>query len=133
MEDCVFCKIIKGEIPSYKIAEDDQFLAFLSIAPHHSGHTLVVPKSHTDYFFDLNDDQIAEIMHFSRPIAKALKQVFNPKLGKVGVLVAGGEVPHVHVHLIPMDDEANLSFASARHDVTEEEFLAVQQKIKSAL
>ena len=131
MENCIFCKIIKGELPYYKVAEDEKYLAFLSIAPHHPGHTLVIPKRHEDYFFDLSDQEISEIMIFAKPIAQKLKVVFKPKSGKIGVMLAGRGVPHVHVHLIPLDEEADLQFSSARHDVSPEQFQETLGKITS--
>ena len=122
MENCIFCKITKGEIPCYKVAEGEKHLAFLSITPHHQGHTLVIPKKHEDYFFDLSDREISEIMVFAKPVAQKLKSVFKPKSGKIGVMLAGQGVPHVHIHLIPLDREKDLEFSSARHNVSTEEF-----------
>ena len=130
MDNCIFCKIVKGEIPSYQVSESDKYLAFLSIAPHNRGHTLIIPKRHEDYFFDLSDQEIAEIMQFAKPIAAKLKEVFKPKSGKVGVMLAGQGVPHVHLHLIPLDKEADLQFSSARHDVPKEEFEEVLKLLK---
>lgn len=106
--DCVFCKILKGEILSVKVWEDKNFLAFLSINPVNPGHTLIIPKKHISYIFDMKDKDLSQILVFSKPIAQALKQAFQPSSGKIGIIVAGGEVPHVHLHLIPMENESDL-------------------------
>src|SRR2546428_12687661 len=117
MDNCVFCRIIKGEIPSYKVWEDAKFYAFLTIAPHTKGHTLLIPKKHTDYLFDLEDSELSELILASKPLAQALKQAFNPKTGKVGLSVVGVEVPHVHLHLIPLDSQFDMNTDKAKHDV----------------
>lgn len=114
----IFTKIINGDIPCEKLAEDDRFFAFLDIRPIHEGHTLVIPKREVDYFFDLDDDLLGGIMTFAKPIASALKAVVPCE--RVGVMVAGLEVPHAHVHLVPISDVGQLSFAHAREaDPTE--------------
>lgn len=118
--DCVFCKIISGEIPSFKVAESETHLAFLSIAPIKSGHTLVIPKKHSDYVFDLEDSEIADLMVFSKSVSGKLKNTLNPKTGKIGVMVAGLQVAHTHIHLIPMDSECDLTFANAKSASTQE-------------
>lgn len=105
---CVFCKILNGKIASAKVWEDKNFLAFLSINPVNPGHTLVISKKHISYIFDMEDKDLSQILVFSKPIAQALKQAFQPASGKIGIIVAGGEVPHVHIHLIPMEDESDL-------------------------
>lgn len=110
---CIFCKIVKGEIPSFKVFENDEFLAFLSIAPIKSGHTLVIPKKHSEYIFDMNDQELGKMMVFAKPVAEKLKLKMEPKTGKIGIMVAGLEVPHAHIHLIPMDAEGDLNFANA--------------------
>lgn len=133
MEDCVFCKIIRGEIPAEKVWEDENYLAFMSIAPINPGHTLVIPKKHTDYIFDLNDKDLEELMVMSKPIAIAIKKAFNPKTGRVGVMVAGDGVHHVHIHLIPMDNERDLTFDRQKPNTHAEEIEANAQKIKEAL
>lgn len=120
MERCIFCKIIKGEIPSFKIAEDGQFLAFLSIAPINPGHTLVIPKKHSEYLFYMEDQDLGKIMAFSKPIAKKLEEKLKPKTGKIGIMVAGLQVPHTHIHLIPMDSEGDLTFERAKSATPEE-------------
>ncbi len=129
MDNCVFCNIVSGKIPCYQVWEDEKYLAFLTISPHQRGHTLLIPKKHTDYLFDLDDSDIAEIVVRAKPIASALKQAFMPKTGKIGLMVAGMGVPHVHLHLIPMDSEKDLSFSSACHNVDEHEF---EENLKKA-
>lgn len=104
----IFSKIIKGEIPSYKVAEDDKFYAFLDINPIVWGHTLVVPKQETDYIFDLSDDMIGEMMVFAKKVASAIKAAFPCR--KVGMAVLGLEVPHAHIHLVPLKEEGDLDF-----------------------
>ena len=108
----IFTKILSGEIPCHKIAEDDRFFAFLDIRPVKPGHTLVIPKKEIDYFFDLDDELLSDIMLFSRNVAKALEKVISCK--KVGIMVAGLEVPHAHIHLIPFDGLTDLNFSNAR-------------------
>lgn len=132
MENCIFCKILKGEIPSYKIAENDKFYAFLSIGPHHEGHSLVIPKTHVDDFFDMNEGLLSEILRFSKPLADTLNKAFSPKTGRVGVVVAGLEVPHAHLHLIPMDQVSDLYFSSAK-SASSEQLQQALDKIKTAL
>lgn len=114
----IFSKILSGEIPCHKIAEDDRFFAFLDIRPVKPGHTLVIPKEEIDYIFDLDDKLLGDIMLFSRRIAKALEQVVPCK--KVGIMVAGLEVPHAHVHLIPFHAIPDLSFSNARESDPDE-------------
>lgn len=130
MENCIFCKIIAGDIPSLKVWEDKNHLAFLSIAPIMPGHTLVIPKKHSDYVFDMEDEPLAELIKATKPVAKKLKTAMNPKTGKIGIMVAGLEVPHTHVHLIPMDSEGDLTFAKAK-PATPEDLKLVLAKINS--
>lgn len=104
----IFSKIIAGEIPSYKVAENDKFYAFLDINPLNWGHTLVVPKQETDYIFDLDDELIGEMMVFSKRVAKAIKKALPCK--KVGMAVLGLEVPHAHIHLVPLQKEGDMDF-----------------------
>lgn len=108
----IFSKIINGEIPCHKIAEDEHFLAFLDVRPVKPGHTLVIPKKEVDYLFDLDDDLLGGIMLFARPIAKAIGKVVP--CAKVGVTVVGLEVRHAHVHLIPINGIGDMNFALAR-------------------
>lgn len=124
----IFTKIINGEIPAYKIAEDDQFLAFLDINPLSKGHTLVIPKIETDYFFDLNDQTIAGMMVFAKKAARAIDQ-FSDAV-RVGVAVAGLEVPHAHVHLIPMNEIGDISFHKPKLKLSEEEFSHIAEQIR---
>lgn len=133
MDNCVFCKIVQGQVPAYQVWEDKDYLAFLTISPHQKGHTLLIPKNHTDYLFDLEEQEISEIFLKSKPLALALKKAFIPKTGKVGVVVAGMGVPHVHIHLIPMDSEEDLNFQSAKHNLKPEEFEQSLNKIKQSL
>ena len=104
----IFSKIIAGEIPSYKVAEDDKFYAFLDINPITWGHTLVVPKQETDYLFDIDDKQIGEMMVFTKKVARAIKEAFPCR--KVGMAVLGLEVPHAHIHLVPLQNEGDMDF-----------------------
>ncbi len=128
MTDCPFCKIINGDWPCFKVWEDDDHLAFLSIRPHHQGHTLVIPKKHQDYLFELEDAQLAKLMAATKQTAALLQQKMKPATGKVGLVVAGLEVPHVHVHLIPMDKETDLDPVNAQ-DATPEQLKEIQQTI----
>lgn len=104
----IFSRIIKGEIPSYKVAEDDRFFAFLDINPVAWGHTLVVPKQETDYIFDIDDELLGDMMVFAKKVAKAIRLTFECR--KVGMAVLGLEVPHAHIHLIPLNKEGDMDF-----------------------
>lgn len=104
----IFSKIIAGEIPSYKVAENDRFYAFLDINPVNWGHTLVVPKQETDYIFDIDDEQLAEMMVFAKKVAVAMKKAIPCR--KIGVTVLGLEVPHAHIHLVPLQQEGDMDF-----------------------
>jgi histidine triad (HIT) family protein len=123
----IFTKIIKGEIPSYKIAEDDNFIAFLDVFPIAKGHTLVVPKVEIDYIFDLDDETIAGMHIFAKKVAKALEKAV-PCI-RIGTMVAGLEVPHAHLHLIPMNKITDLSFEHPKLKFTEEEFKEIQKNV----
>jgi histidine triad (HIT) family protein len=127
----IFTKIIKGEIPSYKIAEDDNFIAFLDVFPIAKGHTLVVPKVEIDYIFDLDDETIAGMHIFAKKVAKALEKAV-PCI-RIGTMVAGLEVPHAHLHLIPMNKITDLSFEHPKLKFTEEEFKAIQKEVLANL
>jgi len=127
----IFTKIINGEIPSYKIAEDDNYFAFLDINPLKKGHTLVIPKTEVDYLFDLDDDVLAGMMKFSKKIAKAIDKSIDCK--RVGVVVLGMEVPHAHIHLIPLEKESDASFNQPKLKLSEEEFKETAERIKNAL
>ena len=127
----IFTKIINGEIPAFKIYEDDKFLAFLDINPVAEGHTLVVPKQEVDYLFDLDDNLLAEMMIFAKKIATAQKKAIECK--RVGVLVVGTEVPHAHIHLIPFKQESQMSLSAPKLKFTEEEMKEIQEKIKKQI
>lgn len=123
----IFSKIAAGEIPSYKCAEDEQFYAFLDINPIQKGHTLVIPRREVDYVFDMNDDEIGAYMVFAKKVAVAIKRAFPCK--KVGMAVLGLEVPHAHIHLVPMQSEKDMIFSNPKLKLTEEEFRKISQKI----
>lgn len=127
----IFSKIINGEIPSYKIAEDDRFLAFLDIHPLAKGHTLVVPKVETDYLFDLEDDLLGDMMKFAKKVALAIDKTMDCK--RVGVAVLGLEVPHAHIHLCPINDLYDIEFSKPKLKLSEEEFRSIAEKIRAAL
>lgn len=114
MENCIFCKIIAGEIPCYKVWEDEQFLAFLDVNPVKEGHTLLVPKQHINYYFEMSDELISQINIKAKLIAEKLKTAFKPKTGRIGLAVVGMGVPHVHLHLIPLDREADINPENAQ-------------------
>jgi len=116
----IFTRIINGEIPCYKIAEDENYFAFLDINPLKAGHTLVVPKQETDYFFDLEDDLLAGLIVFSKKVAKAIESVIP--CNRIAMAVVGLEVPHVHVHLIPMDTMNDVNFKNPKLKFTPEEY-----------
>lgn len=126
----IFSRIIAGEIPSCRVAEDDQFYAFLDINPLAKGHTLVVPKREVDYIFDLDDAELAAMQVFAKRVAKAIQQAFPCK--KVGQAVIGLEVPHAHIHLIPIQQESDMIFSNPKLKLTPEEFAEVAQAIHAA-
>lgn len=123
----IFTKIIKGEIPCYKIAEDNEYFAFLDINPLKAGHTLVVPKNETQYIFDLDDDRLAGLMLFSKKIAKAIKSTIP--CNRIGVAILGLEVPHAHIHLIPMDSMEDVNFNNPKLKLSPEEFKKIADQI----
>jgi histidine triad (HIT) family protein len=125
----IFTKIIKGEIPCYKIAEDDNYFAFLDINPLKAGHTLVVPKKETDYLFDIEDEELAGLVLFSKKIAEAIKTAIP--CNRIGVAVLGLEVPHAHIHLVPMDTMEDVNFKNPKLRFSPEEFKAIAAKISS--
>ena len=125
----IFTKIIKGEIPCYKIAEDDRYFAFLDINPLKAGHTLAVPKEETDYLFDLEDDQLAGLILFSKKVAEAIRTAIP--CNRIGVAVLGLEVPHAHIHLVPMDSMDDVNFKNPKLKFSPEEFKAIASKITS--
>ncbi len=127
----IFSRIIKGEIPCHKVAEDDWYFAFLDINPLRAGHTLVVPKQETDYVFDLDDDKLKGLIIFSKKVAAAIKSAFP--CNRVGVAILGLEVPHTHVHLVPMDSMEDINFKNPKLKFTPEEFREIAAKITSKL
>jgi histidine triad (HIT) family protein len=127
----IFSKIIAGEIPSYKIAEDENFFAFLDIFPLVEGHVLVVPKTETDKFFDLQDDYLSKILLFAKPIAHAIEKAFT--CNRCGISVIGLEVPHAHLHLAPINSAADLSFTRKKLELSEGDLKKVQEKILANL
>ncbi|MDZ4752137.1 MAG: HIT family protein [Flavobacteriales bacterium] len=126
----IFSKIISGEIPCYKIAESEKFLAFLDIQPVAKGHALVVPKIEVDFFFDLDEDYLQEINLFARDIAKKMKKVIPCK--RIGVAIIGLEVPHAHVHLIPMNTIGDMNFTNPRLQFSTEEYQSLAKSISEA-
>jgi histidine triad (HIT) family protein len=123
----IFTKIIKGEIPSYKIYEDENYFAFLDINPLVPGHTIVVPKKEIDYIFDLDNNTLGGLLVFAQPIAKALQKSFPCR--RIGIEVIGLEVPHAHVHLLPINSEADLNFSKGKMSVSPEELTLWAEKI----
>ena len=127
----IFSRIVAGEIPSYKVAENDKFYAFLDINPLAKGHTLVIPKREVDYFFDLDDEEIAAMQVFAKKVALAIKKAF-PCI-KVGQAVLGLEVPHAHIHLVPMQSEKDMLFTNPKLQLPPAEFQEVAAKINAEL
>lgn len=123
----IFSKIVAGEIPSYKIAEDDRFFAFLDIFPLREGHTLVIPKLEVDRFFDMPDVYLAEMLLFARPIARAIEKAFD--CNRCGLSVVGLEVPHAHLHLVPIDSSDDLNFTRPKLKPKPEQLAAAREKI----
>ncbi len=126
----IFSKIIRGEIPSYKVAEDDQFIAFLDIRPLAKGHTLVVPKQEVDYIFDLKDELLADMMIFSKKVGLAIEKVIPCK--RMGMTVLGLEVPHAHIHLVPINSVYDIDFKKAPVEMTTEAFIELAKNISDA-
>ena len=124
--NCIFCKIVKGEIPAVKIFEDEKHFAFLDMNPINSGHTLLIPKKHTDYLFDLNDNEYSKLMLKAKYLAKLLKNKLAPK--RVGILVEGFLIPHAHIHLVPLNKGGGLSFEKAK-PMSKEELKKLAEKI----
>ncbi len=127
----IFSKIIAGQIPSYKIAENENFFAFLDIFPLREGHTLVIPKMETDKFFDLDDKYLSEMLLFAKPIAHAIEKAF--RCNRCGISVVGIEVPHAHLHLIPINSANDLNFTQPKLKVSEDELKKAQEKILAHL
>jgi histidine triad (HIT) family protein len=127
----IFSKIISGEIPSYRIHEDERYYAFLDIHPLAKGHTLVIPKVETDYLFDLEDDLLGDMMIFAKKIALAIDKTMDCK--RVGMAVLGLEVPHAHIHLVPINDLYDIEFSRPKLQLSKEEFSAIAEKISAAI
>ncbi len=125
----IFSRIVAGEIPCYKVAENDKFFAFLDINPLVKGHTLVIPKQEVDYIFDLSDEDLAQMQVFAKKVATAIKEAF-PCL-KVGQAVIGLEVPHAHIHLIPIQKESDMLFSNPKLKLSPEEFKEIAEKLQS--
>jgi histidine triad (HIT) family protein len=126
----LFSKIVSGEIPCHKIAENDKFLAFLDIMPLAKGHTLVIPKIEVDYFFDLEDEYLSEINFFAKSVAAQILEAIPCK--RIGVAIIGLEVPHAHMHLVPLNDVSDINFERAKMKVTQDELAAVAGLITQA-
>lgn len=124
----IFSRIVAGEIPCYKVAENDRFFAFLDIAPLAKGHTLVIPKREVDYFYDLEDDELAEMIVFAKQIAKKIQA--TTKCKKVATVVLGLEVPHAHIHLVPMNTENDVNFKNEKLTLTPEEFAEIAESLR---
>ena len=126
----IFTRIVKGEIPSYKVAESDKFYAFLDIAPMAKGHTLVIPKREVDYIFDIEDQEYMELQLFAKRVAEAIKEAIPCQ--RVGVAVLGMEVPHAHIHLVPLQTEADMDFRKSKLQLSTEEFQEIAKRISDA-
>ncbi len=127
----IFSRIVAGEIPSYRVAENDRFYAFLDINPLQKGHTLVIPKREVDYIFDLEDEELAAMHIFAKQVANAIQKAFRCK--KVGVAVMGMEVPHAHIHLIPINQEKDMVFSNPKQQLTPEEFAHIAEAISKEM
>ena len=127
----IFSRIIAGEIPSYRIHEDERYYAFLDINPLAKGHTLVIPKVETDYLFDLEDDLLGGMLVFAKKVALAIDKTIDCK--RVGIAVLGLEVPHAHIHLVPINDLHDIEFSRPKLQLSADEFMAIAQKISAAI
>lgn len=127
----VFSKIVSGEIPSYKIAEDDHFYAFLDISPMSKGHTLIIPKVETDYIFDIDDKTLADMIVFAKKISKGIEKAITCK--RVGLMVIGLEVPHAHIHLIPITKESDMNLSNPKLKLEKDEFERIAKSIRKQL
>lgn len=127
----IFTRIVNGEIPSYKVAENDRFYAFLDINPLVPGHTLVIPKQETDYLFDIEDLEYQDLMLFAKRVAEGVKKAIPCK--RVGVAVLGMEVPHAHIHLVPLQQEGDMDFRKEKAQLTKEEFERIAKAIADAI
>ena len=127
----IFSRIVNGEIPSYKIAEDDRFFAFLDINPLSKGHTLVIPKVEEDYIFNLDDNTFADLMLFAKKVAQTIEKAMPCK--RIGVAVIGLEVPHAHIHLIPINNESDMNFKNPKLKLSSEEMTNIAAQIREFL
>ena len=127
MSDSIFTKIIKGEIPCHKIAEDDRFIAFLDVFPVKKGHTLVVPKAQIDYLFDLDDSLLSDLMIFAKKVAQKMERAISCE--RIGIAVIGLEVPHAHIHLIPLDTVEDIDFSQPKLQLSEKEMTKIADSI----
>ena len=127
----IFTRIVNGEIPCYKIAEDENYFAFLDINPMVKGHTLVIPKKEVDYIFDLDKETIAGLMQFAQRVAKAIESTIPCK--RIGVAVLGLEVPHAHIHLVPLNNESDIDFHKPKLKLESEEFIKIAEAISKAV
>ena len=128
MSDSIFTKIIKGEIPCYKIAEDDRFIAFLDVFPIKKGHTLVVPKAQIDYLFDLDDSLLSDLMIFAKKVAQKMERAVSCE--RVGIAVIGLEVPHAHIHLVPLDTVGDIDFSQPKLQLSAKEMTEIADSIR---
>ena len=127
MSDSIFTKIIKGEIPCYKIAEDDRFIAFLDVFPIKKGHTLVVPKAQIDYLFDLDDSLLSDLMIFAKKVAQKMERAISCE--RIGIAVIGLEVPHAHIHLVPLDTVGDIDFSQPKLQLSAKEMTEIADSI----
>ena len=128
MSDSIFTKIIKGEIPCYKIAEDDRFIAFLDVFPIKKGHTLVVPKVQIDYLFDLDDSLLSDLMIFAKKVSQKMQRAISCE--RIGIAVIGLEVPHAHIHLVPLDTVGDIDFSQPKLQLSAMEMTEIADSIR---
>ena len=128
MSDSIFTKIIKGEIPCYKIAEDDRFIAFLDVFPIKKGHTLVVPKAQIDYLFDLDDSLLSDLMIFAKKVSQKMQSAISCE--RIGIAVIGLEVPHAHIHLVPLDTVGDIDFSQPKLQLSAKEMAEIADSIR---
>ena len=128
MSDSIFTKIIQGEIPCYKIAEDDRFIAFLDVFPIKKGHTLVIPKAQIDYLFDLDDSLLSDLMIFSKKVAQKMERAISCE--RIGIAVIGLEVPHAHIHLVPLDTVGDIDFSQPKLQLSAMEMTEIADSIR---
>lgn len=128
MSDSIFTKIIKGEIPCYKIAEDDRFIAFLDVSPIKKGHTLVVPKVQIDYLFDLDDSLLSDLMIFAKKVSQKMQSAISCE--RIGIAVIGLEVPHAHIHLVPLDTVGDIDFSQPKLQLSAKEMTEIADSIR---